>query len=82
MATTRVVHNRLLGGWYIVTGKHQTPLGGRFDSKAAAEAALARSGRARCEALVYHRATYPVPPSRCSRAAVEGSGYCKQHGGS
>lgn len=37
----RIVHNRLLGGWYIVTGKHQAPIGGRYESKAAAQAALA-----------------------------------------
>lgn len=36
----RIVFNRLLGGWYIVTGPHQTPLGGRYDTRAAAQAAL------------------------------------------
>jgi hypothetical protein len=39
--STRIVFNRLLGGWYIVVGKHQAPIGGRFDSKAAAQAYLA-----------------------------------------
>jgi hypothetical protein len=39
----RIVYNRLLGGWYVVVGPHQTPLSGRFDSKAAAQAWL--SGR-------------------------------------
>jgi len=34
--------------------------------------------RLRCAALVYARATYPVPPSQCTRSAGE-SGYCKQH---
>lgn len=38
----RIVHNKLLGGWYIVRGPHQTPLGGRFDSKAEARAHLNR----------------------------------------
>jgi hypothetical protein len=38
----RIIYNKLLNGWYIVTGPHQTPLGGRFDSKAEAEAHLAR----------------------------------------
>ena len=36
----RVVYNKLLGGWYIVRGAHQTPLYGRFDSKEAAVAHL------------------------------------------
>lgn len=34
--TMKVVYNRLLGGWYIVRGAHQTPISGRFDSKEAA----------------------------------------------
>jgi hypothetical protein len=38
----RIVHNRLLNGWYVVRVPQQTPLGGRFDSRAAAEAWLAR----------------------------------------
>jgi hypothetical protein len=37
----KIVHNKLLGGWYIVRGPHQAPIGGRFDSKAEARAALA-----------------------------------------
>ena len=36
----RIVHNRILGGWYIVRGPHQTPLSGRFDSREAAKASL------------------------------------------
>lgn len=32
----RIVHNRLLGGWFIVRGPHQTPLGGKFPSREAA----------------------------------------------
>lgn len=36
----KIVHNKLLGGWYVVRGPHQTPLGGRHDSKAAAQAWL------------------------------------------
>ena len=36
----RIVHNRLLGGWFVVRGPHQTPLGGRFDSCADALAWL------------------------------------------
>jgi len=38
----RIVYNRLLGGWYVVTGPHQTPLNGRFNSKAEAQAWLGR----------------------------------------
>ena len=29
----KVLHVPLLGGWYIVRGKHQTPIGGRFESR-------------------------------------------------
>lgn len=36
----RIVYNRLLGGWYVVTGPHQTPINGRFDSKGEAQAWL------------------------------------------
>ena len=39
----RIVHNKLLGGWYVVRGAHQTPLAGRFDSRAEAQAYLNRS---------------------------------------
>lgn len=38
----KVVYNRILGGWYVVRGPHQTPLSGRFDSKAEALAYLNR----------------------------------------
>ena len=41
----KIVHNRLLGGWYVVRGPYQTPLSGRFDSRAEARAWLeARRG--------------------------------------
>jgi hypothetical protein len=39
----RVVFNHLLQGWFIVRGRHQTPIGGRFNTKAEALAHLARS---------------------------------------
>lgn len=42
MKKVRVIYNGLLGGWFIVTGPHQTPIGGRFDSRAAALAHLNR----------------------------------------
>ena len=42
MTMTKIVHNKLLGGWYVVRGPHQTPLGGRFDTKAEAQAWLDR----------------------------------------
>ena len=38
----KVVRNRLLGGWYLVRGAHQTPISGRFDSKDAALTYLRR----------------------------------------
>jgi len=39
-------------------------------------------GPAKCQAMVYPRKVYfPVPPTKCSRNAVEGSQYCRQHGG-
>ena len=41
----RIVYNRLLAGWYIVRGPHQAPLGGRFESRAAAKAHLERQSR-------------------------------------
>jgi len=33
----RIVFNKLLGGWYIVRGAHQTPISGRFDTKGQAQ---------------------------------------------
>lgn len=45
-AGVRIVHNRLLGGWYVVRGPHQTPLNGRFNSKAEAQAWLMRGNPA------------------------------------
>lgn len=39
----RVVHNRLLGGWYVVRGSADTPLSGRFNSKAEATTWLHRN---------------------------------------
>lgn len=42
MKTVRIVHNKLLRGWFVVRGPHQTPLNGRFDTKAEAVAWLAR----------------------------------------
>jgi hypothetical protein len=38
----RILYSPLLGGWYIVRGPHQTPISGRFDSRAAALAHLGR----------------------------------------
>jgi hypothetical protein len=29
----RIIHSRILGGWFIVRGPHQTPISGRFDSR-------------------------------------------------
>jgi hypothetical protein len=36
----KVVFNKLLGGWYIVRGRHQTPISGKFGSKQEALAFL------------------------------------------
>lgn len=38
----RIVYNKLLGGWYIVRGPHQTPISGRFNSREEAKAHLDR----------------------------------------
>lgn len=38
----RIVYNKLLGGWYVVTGPHDTPLNGKFSSKAEAQEWLRR----------------------------------------
>jgi hypothetical protein len=39
----KIVFNRLLNGWYIVRGPCQTPISGRFETKAAALAHLRRA---------------------------------------
>ena len=36
----KIVHNRLLGGWFLVRGPRHTPLGGRYPTYKAALAAL------------------------------------------
>ena len=41
-----IVYNKLLAGWYVVCGLHQTPLSGRFDTKEQAKAWLARHRQA------------------------------------
>jgi hypothetical protein len=38
----KIVHNRLLGGWFVVRGPHHTPLTGKFATKADAVAWLNR----------------------------------------
>lgn len=38
----RIIFNRLLSGWFVVRGRHQTPIAGRFQSRAAALAYLGR----------------------------------------
>jgi len=47
----RIVYNRLLGAWFVVRGRHQTPLSGRFETKADALASLARGRATRDRAL-------------------------------
>lgn len=39
----RVVFNKILGGYFIVRGRYQTPISGRFDTHAEANAALKKS---------------------------------------
>ena len=36
----RIVHNKLLGGWFIVRGSSDTPISGRFDSREEAKQSL------------------------------------------
>lgn len=38
----RIVYNKLLRGWYVVRGPHDTPLSGRFETRAEAQAWLNR----------------------------------------
>ena len=42
MSKVKIVHNKLLGGWYVVTGPHHFPLAGKFATKAEAQAYLER----------------------------------------
>jgi len=40
MSKPRIIYSRVLGGWFIVVGPHMTPIGGRYETREAAEAAL------------------------------------------
>jgi hypothetical protein len=40
----KIVFNKLLNGWYVVRGRHQTPLSGRFETKEEAIVWLSRKG--------------------------------------
>jgi hypothetical protein len=40
----KIVFNRLLNGWFIVRGTHQTPISGRFDTKEEAKQWFNRKG--------------------------------------
>ena len=40
--SVKIVYNRILRGWYVVRGFHQTPLSGRFETREAAQAYLKR----------------------------------------
>ena len=35
--TIQIVHTKLLGGWFMVRGPHQSPIGGRVDTKEEAQ---------------------------------------------
>ena len=39
----RIIYSRILGGWFIVRGPHQTPISGRFNTRADALAHLNRT---------------------------------------
>jgi len=41
----RIIHSKILGGWFIVRGPHQTPIGGRFETRAQALAPRAHVER-------------------------------------
>jgi hypothetical protein len=43
----KIVYNKLLRGWYVFRGPHQTPLTGRFETLAEARAWLNRNKPAR-----------------------------------
>jgi hypothetical protein len=43
----KIVYNKLLRGWYVVRGPHQTPLNGRFETREQAQAWLNRNKPAR-----------------------------------
>ena len=57
----RIVHNKLLGGWFIVRGAHDTPIGGRFETKGQAQAWLNRKIEldAKCKARLMQRHGFP-----------------------
>lgn len=38
--SVRIVHNKILGGWFVVRGTSDTPISGRFPTKEAAQASL------------------------------------------
>lgn len=44
MSKVRTVYNRLIGKWFNVVGPHQAPIGGSYETKEAAKAAL-RGGK-------------------------------------
>ena len=48
----RIVHNKLLGGWYVVRGTSDTPLSGKFASKEAAQQWLIDRKNARSDGPV------------------------------
>jgi hypothetical protein len=65
----RIVHNKLLGGWFIVRGPHHTPLGGRFNSKAEAQNFIDRGHASRVAHVVSaYKKTYQNPCRKKRRA--------------
>lgn len=41
---TKIIHSKILGGWFVVRGAHHTPISGRFDTKGEAQAWLSSKG--------------------------------------
>lgn len=40
----KIVFNKLLNGWFVVRGSHDTPISGRFDTKEKAKQWFNRKG--------------------------------------
>jgi hypothetical protein len=75
----RIVYNRLLGGWYVVRGPHQTPLNGKFESKEAAQKWLKKRGGSSTDAQGFGRGR--GGGSSTSRGPKSGQGFSKPGGG-
>lgn len=52
----KIVHNKILGGWYVVRGPHHAPINDRFDSREEAKAWLKDQQAKRDNRVTYKRA--------------------------